>query len=390
MRAFRIAPALIAGCLAASPLSAQNPDLKSLIPDLFKFGDCGQPLCLNANVNAASGHGDHYLGSTVEGTNNLIAFLASAIGAAVSNVPVSSATSAVNFRFEGGRPVRSVGSGGPIFGERVQTLGRGRLLAAVNLTAVEFKSVRGVPLDNVDFAFTHQNTERFGVPGDTALGSPAFENDVIDVNTSIDLSLQVAALSLTYGLLDRVDIGVTVPFVRADLRGGSLARIVPFTNPTPHFFGTAANPSLTAGSTIDANATGIGDVAARVKVNLGGTDRGAFGVLADVRFPTGDEDNFLGSGSYAVRGLVVASARFGLFSPHLNAGYLYRSGKSINDAVLATLGFDQLVAPWATLAVDFISQWQVGTNPLVLPGPVTFTTPYLHQCSADQYPQSTR
>ena len=89
-----------------------------------------------------------------------------------------------------------------------------------------------------------------------------------------------------------------------------------------------------------------------MKVNLGGSDRGAFGVLADVRFPTGNEDDFLGSGEYAVRGLVIVSARFGKFSPHLNAGYLFRSGKSITDAVLVTAGFDQLVAPWATLAVD--------------------------------------
>ena len=35
------------------------------------------------------------------------------------------------------------------------------------------------------------------------------------------------------------------------------------------------------------------------------------------------------------------------------------------------------MAPWATIAVDVITQWQVGTSPLVLPGTVTFTVPNL-------------
>jgi hypothetical protein len=383
----RFVAALLVGALAALPLQAQSDGgLRGLIPDLFSFGDCGEPLCLNSSVNAATGHGSHYIGSTVQGTDNLIGFLSGAIAAAVSSVPVSTATSAVAFRFEGGRPVREVRSGGPIFGERVQTLGKGRLLLGVNLTAVDFTSVRGVPLNNVAFNFTHQNTARFGVPLDSALGSPAFENDVISVNTSIDLNLQMALLFLTYGLTDRIDIGVELPLVRSDLSGGSIARVVPFTNPTPHFFGTAANPSLQAGSSIDGTATGIGDVGARLKVNLGGSDRGAFGFLADARFPTGSEEDFQGSGEYAVRGLGIVSGRFGDFSPHLNVGYLWRSGESLTDAFLATAGFDQLMAPWATLAVDLITQWQVGTNPLVLPGTVTFTEPNVRHVEPTNIP----
>ena len=108
--------------------------------------------------------------------------------------------------------------------------------------------------------------------------------------------------------------------------------------------------------------------------------------LADVRFPTGNENDFQGSGEYAVRGMGIVSARYGNFSPHLNVGYLWRSGKSVTDAFLATAGFDHLMAPWATLAVDVITQWQVGTNPLVLPGTVTFTTPYLRHVQPTNIP----
>lgn len=387
----RAAALLFSLILSALPVRAQQTTtgggLRGRIPDLFRFGDCAEPLCLNSSVNSASGHGDHYLGSTVAGTRNLLGFLSGAIGTAVASVPISTATTGVSFAFVGGAPVETSNSAGPIFGERVQTLGRGRFLAGVNLTGVDFRSVRGVPLDNLAFTFTHQNVCRTNPgwqPGqtcpaptaaDTALGSPAFENDVIEVNTSVDLSLQVASLYFAYGLMERVDIGVAVPLVRADLRGGSVARVVPFTNPTPHFFGTASDPLLSAATGFSGSATGLGDIGARIKVNLGGSERGAFGLLTEARFPTGNEDDFLGTGEFAMRVLGIASARYGNFSPHLNAGYLFRSGKSITDAVLTTVGFDQLMAPWATLAVDVIGQWQVGTNPLVLPGPVTFTTP---------------
>jgi hypothetical protein len=46
------------------------------------------------------------------------------------------------------------------------------------------------------------------------------------------------------------------------------------------------------------------------------------------------------------------------------------------NAVLATLGFDQLMSSWATLAVDAITEWQMGDSKLQLPTPVTFTAPF--------------
>ncbi len=95
-----------------------------------------------------------------------------------------------------------------------------------------------------------------------------------------------------------------------------------------------------------------------------------------MRFPTGSEADLLGSGHLAARGLGILSARFGAFSPHTNIGYLFQSGDFQNNAVLATVGFDHLMAPWATLAVDVVSQLQVGESKLRLPGPVTYDSPF--------------
>jgi len=60
---------------------------------------------------------------------------------------------------------------------------------------------------------------------------------------------------------------------------------------------------MTAVAGMDGSASGVGDVAARLKVNV--LQSNAFGaaILLDGRFPTGDEENLLGSGKFSGRGL---------------------------------------------------------------------------------------
>jgi hypothetical protein len=176
--------------------------------------------------------------------------------------------------------------------------------------------------------------------------------------------------------------------VSTSLEGATTAQINPFgPPPAVHFFGgTPDDPVLTASRFVRGSATGLGDVSARVKVNLRRSEPLAVGVLADVRFPTGSENDLLGSGAYAARGLAIVSARFGSFSPHANAGYLYRGGQFETDAVLGTLGFDHLLAPWATLAVDVISQLQVGDGPLQVPAPVVIQSPYVRTITPSSIP----
>ncbi|MGH7552000.1 MAG: hypothetical protein ACREMQ_03125, partial [Longimicrobiales bacterium] len=110
--------------LASLPAPLFGQTLRQQFSRLFTFGDCGEPLCLT--VNAAI-HGNHYIPSVVQGENNLLAFLTGEIGQAVGNLPFTAASSGVAFTFEGGVPVARRVSTGPIFAERAETLGRGRL-----------------------------------------------------------------------------------------------------------------------------------------------------------------------------------------------------------------------------------------------------------------------
>jgi hypothetical protein len=364
----------------ASPAQQQ---LRERLRDLFTFGSCGRPLCLDGSVNAANGHGDHFLPDVIAGNAAVIGFLTDAIALNAASVPIVASTSGVTYKFVGGLPVRTSESSGPIYAERAQTLGRGRLFLGAHLSGAQLKTIRGTPLDNLVLNFAHQDV---GTPG---LGDPVLENDVLQMRLSLFVNLTVASLFATYGLSDRVDLSVAIPVVHTSLQGRSQAQVFPFGSTAVHFFGgTATNPVLGAASATFGSATGIGDIALRVKANLHADQRVAASVMGDVRLPTGEEEDLLGSGHWAIRGYAIGSARFGDFSPHLNLGYLLRTGEGRNDALLATVGFDQPVGSWATLAVDVVSEWQTGANQLTLPGTVVYQFPFLRTVEPTNIPNS--
>jgi len=373
MRPF--AAGVLALCLA-TPLSAQ--DMRSTINQLFTFGDCGQPLCLDL----PGGHGNHFIPAVTAGNKTVIGFLTDAISQSAANTPLSATSSGATFTLVGGLPVRSSTSAGPIFGERAQTLGRGRFYLGANVTGLQYTTINSAPLDNVLITFAHQDV---GNPGE---GDPEFENDILQVRLNLDMSVTVASIFATWGILDFVDIGVAVPFVRTRITGTSEAQIEPFGSIAVHRFGgTDTDPILRAATSASGTSSGIGDVVGRIKVNLGQGRRLGAAILADVRFATGDEKNLLGAGSSSVRVMAVGSAQFGNFAPHINTGYLSRTGGLQNDAVLATLGFDNLMTSWATFGADLITEWQVGDNPIKLPGDIVFIAPFQRRIPSISIPE---
>ena len=394
----RIALGLCAVLALAPPAVAQ--ELRDQIDELFIFGSGEDQLFLGGtadpgNPTAVQAHGSHFVPAAVSSNGSLISFLTSSLGANVANIPISATSSGTTFRFQAGVPVPTSTSGGPIFAERAQTLGRGRVLVGASVSVFNFRSLRGVDLDAIRLNFTHENVDFPGCDsifgGDCSLqGTPVLENDFIQMDLDLDINVRAISFVVTYGLLDRVDIGVALPIITTSLRGRSEAQVVPFGGPqAAHFFaGTFTNPDLFASRFVEGSATGVGDLAVRAKVAVSEAQRAKFAVMADARFATGSAEDLLGSGNFALRGVGILSAQFGAFSPHANLGYLYRAGSLTNDAVLATAGFDQLLAPWATLAVDLISELQVGTNQLQLPGEVVIQEPFRRTIEPSNIPNT--
>jgi hypothetical protein len=382
----RILPCCLALALFGTPLHAQG--LEDLITDLFIFGEGDEVLFLGGSGGsdnpAVQVHGDHFIPSAVGGNATIISFLTNAVSSNVANLPLSASSGGETFRFEGATPVRTSISSGPIYAERAQTLGSGRLYVSLSRTGLQYETLRGVPLDAVPLVFTHGNVDFPDCDvifnGDcTVYGIPQFENEVIDFTLGLDVGVDVTAFALTYGITNRIDLGVVLPVVKTELRGTSTATIIPFgtAGPPPHFFaGTEESPILTASRFVDGSSSGLGDVSARVKVNLREGTPVSVAVLAEGRFPTGSEEDLRGSGAVALRGLGIVSARLGDFSPHANIGYQYRGREADPDVFLITAGFDQLLASWATMAADLITEFPVGTTDIPVPGDVVLESPF--------------
>jgi hypothetical protein len=70
----------------------------------------------------------------------------------------------------------------------------------------------------------------------------------------------------------------------------------------------------------DGHASGIGDITLRVKGTAWKGEHAALAIGTDIRVPTGDSLNFLGSGAAGVKPFVVWSYRARI-APHLGAGF---------------------------------------------------------------------
>ena len=382
----RLAAVGVLALALASNAGAQG--LREKFNELFIFGPGQDPLFLAGSADpnnpiSIQAHGKHFIPSASGQNGALIGFLVDAIGRNVANVPIGATSGGETFHFEGGVPVKTSTSAGPIFAERAQTIGRGRALVGVGYSAFHFTTLRGQDLGNLQLIFTHQNSDFAGCDsafgGDCSkMGIPNLENDIMMFRLSLDMKVQVTSIYLTYGLFDKLDVSAVVPVVSVGLHGHSDANIVPFGGPTAaHFFaGTPTDPVLDAHRDVNGSSFGLGDVAVRAKWAVRETSSASFAIQGDARFATGSSDDLLGSGAFSARGLAIMSARVDRFSPHVNLGYVYRSGMNDNDAVLATAGFDHLMADKVTLATDLVSELQVGRSALQVPGPVQYDAPY--------------
>ena len=142
-------------------------------------------------------------------------------------------------------------------------------------------------------------------------------------------------------------------------------------SPATHYF---ADPAVAGGFgnhkafVKSGRASGIGDLVVRLKGTAIKTGHTGLALGADVRLPTGDENNLLGSGAAAVKPFLAFSFGAGKVAPHLNAAYSW-NGKSVlagnvrtgekkslpNEFVFAG-GLDWGAADRLTLAFDVLGR----------------------------------
>lgn len=212
----------------------------------------------------------------------------------LSTLPTGAASPGFVYRLNPalGTPERASESFGPFFTERSLTTGAGRVTFGASYTARHFTSLDGQDLEDGSF-ITSGNQFRD-------------ESRPFDVETlSLTLDSRTLTVLGTVGLHDRIDVGVTVPFVALSLEGQRV--------------NTYRGASVVQ-ATADATTSGLGDMTVRGKVRLLGARGTGLGALMEVRLPTGRSEDLLGAGEASMMAAAVASGESGPVSVHGTVG----------------------------------------------------------------------
>ncbi len=268
-------------------------------------------------------------------------FFNTSFATAVSQLPLATPASGIVYELVNGVLTESTKSFGPIMSERAETTGRHKLFLGFTYQHFRFDSIDGTDLNNVPIVFTFPTT-----------------TDVIYTATANRISATVNqyAAYATFGLTNRIDVSIAVPFQRVSLGVSS----------TGTEYSTTTSAQASFQQFIPGVASGVGDVILAAKGTAWHGERSALAVGAELRLPSGDALNFLGSGAVGVKPY-AAWSRKGRISPHANLGYQWNSNSVLarNSAgqeqqlpthLLYYFGADMEATKRLTIIADFLGQ----------------------------------
>ena len=311
----------------------------------------GAPLIFNR-------HQSHFQGNFLTSLDPIN----EAVGIQVSQLPTASPASGITFTYDSALKTFTPSAEetlGPILGERAGTIGRRKLYVAFSFQYFDFDTIDGQNLSNLHTVFQHApflppfptgsgivscpNTTGLTVQNGYANATgvaPCFVRDFVSSTVNIGVKVHQYTIYATYGITPRLDVSVAIPFVTAETTVGAdttiTANSVPPVDPVNfpggvfHAFNPATvptcpqlpptTPCLRATFSRSGTATGIGDVLLRGKYEIYKGEHAGVALGVDVRVPSGDAQNFLGSGATGVKpfGVFSYSARV---SPHAEIGY---------------------------------------------------------------------
>lgn len=292
----------------------------------------------------------------------------SIMAAQLATIPLGSSSGGFSYTFDSslGAFTRESSSFGSAFVERALTAGRGRWNAGFNFQRATYDTIEGRDLNNGDVRVYLVHQDCCGTrttPGQPP--NPFFEGDVIENRLQLDLTSTTFSAYLNYGVTDRLDVGIVIPYVTIDMNATVQAKVIRLAtgdNRGIHQFeGGADEKIFSEGS----RAQGLGDILLRGKVRFFDIDGGGVAAGVDVRLPTGDSEQLLGTGGAQVKLALIGSMAQGPFSPHVNLGYTFSSGGSadplsvspnVPDEFSYSAGFDAAVHPRLTFSADLLGR----------------------------------
>jgi hypothetical protein len=322
--------------------------LNQAVPNVFAFGANGNTTQLSDLVAGKSTNftpSNFQVNASLVRVNNAIN---SSVATALGLIPLASPASGVIFRKDPATGVELPASStlGPVFTERGETIGKSKWYIGVSHENFHFTELNGQSLNALQVLYPG------GTPSGILAGSSALTSYPATFNVGMDVRLSQDIAFVTYGVTDRLDVSVGLPMVHAAVAartyngvlyaGGGLGA-ESASNPNCWCAGTF-NPGYFVNSSVNftlpgtigaANSekTGFGDLLLRVKGTVIHNSRVAVAVGGDVRFATGDAENYLGTGTTSFKPFLAASLYTGsthgiVFAPHVNLAWQW-SGKSV-------------------------------------------------------------
>lgn len=260
--------------------------------------------------------------------------------------PNASSTAGFVFNWAGGAPVAS-DLYGPLFGERGLTNGKGKLSATASYQELSWATYddQEIELDAAGLAWGDLAPQGL-LPSDTYRGI-----------CRIDARSRVLLVGLNYGLLDRLDVSVALPYVWTDVSGTS-----EFSPAGTTSVGNLPPRAYRASGEAD----GVGDLGVGVKLGLVDSGSFALAVRGGATFGTGSVDKMTGTGQTSFSGILVTNWENGRVGLHGQVGYVGASGESDKASPLGVGRFDEFgyvvgadfapVPERLTLGAEFIAR----------------------------------
>jgi hypothetical protein len=352
--------------LPALPADAQDQEPTTTLSLVFQdlYGPNGLVVNSNQVLPDGSTHSGHFNSAFQSNFTQFNIALASQL----TSLPLPSPASGFTYRFDAatGTFVRTTQSFGPILSDRAETIGRGRFAFNYNFQYFSFDRLEGLDLARIPSVFRHDDFQLGG--GRT---------DVVATRNAIDASVGQWTGALSYGLTDRLDLSVAVPIVHTQLHVISAATIERVGTGEAHEIHFFRDPDAAGGigdeRTFQAggSASGIGDIIVRLKGSVFRQSARGLAAGIDLRMPTGDERNLLGSGAFGAKPFVAYSASYRRVSPHVNFGYQWNGSSmlagdpatgeeaDLPDQFLYAVGADVGVTEKFSVTADWLGRWAI-------------------------------
>jgi hypothetical protein len=256
---------------------------------------------------------------------------------------------------------------GTILTQRGETIGKYKLMLSFTYQHFGFDSIDGT-------ALKHFNTVQYTPNSD---GTSTY---FVGAN-KISLGINQYTTAASFGLTNKLDVTVILPFSHVNLSTGTALTIYSVSAGNVVLSSFSAVPPA---SYMPGTATGVGDFALNLKANVFKGEHTSVAVGGEVRFPTGDAINYLGTGAYGFKPYFVVSHR-GRITPNVNLAYQWNGSSILNNnqnlpgSFLYSGGVDFRVTHNFTLVGEFLGQYvfngpRLTTKPLNIV-PTGFTYP---------------